>query len=369
MRKKFLLMWSALMISAAPIAGAQEVTVEGVGTDRDSATRDAIQSAVEQVSGAYINADTLVSNMTIRLDEIYRKSQGYVKSIKVLNEVQSLDGYRVKALIDVDTDPNGKLMNELAMIYALNDPRIAVIVLQSDEGFARHDLTAETAMGSKLMSMGFSHVVDAETVIRRDDAQLLNAIYENRAPLTELADKDNAIDYLVLGRLNSYVNAMQVPNVRAGGMTSTGMKGARANLTCRVIKYDTGTMIGTFQTEGSGLDGVEQRAKELAIKTASTAAAEELSKTFRKFGSVATEKVQFTVRTGDYDLLDQFRRDLSNTNGVQNVQLREYRNGRAVLDVESTHKANVLIQLLRQNTSLGLFIESVSNSTIVLSIS
>ena len=94
-----------------------------------------------------------------------------------------------------------------------------------------------------------------------------------------------------------------------------------------------------------------------------------MSKTFRKFGSVATEKVQFTVRTGDYDLLDQFRRDLSNTNGVQNVQLREYRNGRAVLDVESTHKANVLIQLLRQNTSLGLFIESVSNSTIVLSIS
>ncbi|MBQ9478519.1 MAG: hypothetical protein IJU71_03110, partial [Selenomonadaceae bacterium] len=82
-----------------------------------------------------------------------------------------------------------------------------------------------------------------------------------------------------------------------------------------------------------------------------------------------TEKVQFTVRTGDYDLLDQFRRDLSNTNGVQNVQLREYRNGRAVLDVESTHKANVLIQLLRQSTSLGLFIESVSNGTVVLSIS
>ncbi|MBQ9479227.1 MAG: hypothetical protein IJU71_06710 [Selenomonadaceae bacterium] len=370
MRKKFLLMWSALMISAAPIAGAQEVTVEGVGTDRDSATRDAVRIAVEQVSGAYLNADTLVKDLAVEIDEIYKKSQGYVKSIKVLNEVQSPNGYRVKALIDVDTDPNGKLMNEIAMLYALNDPRIAVIVLQSSESEgAAHNSTAETAMGGKLMSMGFSHVVDAEHVIRLNDAQLLNEIYENRAPLNQMLDKDTAIDYLVLGRLNSYVSTMQVPDYNGGGMIATGMQGARANLTCRVIKYDTGTMIGTFQTEGSGLDGDTQRATDIAIKTASTAAAEELSKTFRKFGSVATEKVQFTVRTGDYDLLEQFRQELLHTDGVQNVQLREYRNGRAVFDVESTHKGNTLLQILRQHTSLGIFVESVSNSTIALSIS
>ncbi|MBR1580186.1 MAG: hypothetical protein IJ668_06780 [Selenomonadaceae bacterium] len=371
MRKKFLLMWSALMISAAPIAGAQEVTVEGVGTDRDSATRDAVRIAVEQVSGAYINADTLVKDLAVEIDEIYKKSQGYVKSITVLSERQGPEGYRVRARVDVDTDPNGKLMNEIAMLYALNDPRIAVIVFQGDsgEGATQHDLTAETAMNSKLISMGFSHVVDTAMVIRRDDPQLLNAIYENQAPLNQMIDKDTAIDYLVLGRLNSYVSTMQVPDYNGGGMIATGMQGARANLTCRVIKYDTGTMIGTFQTEGTGLDGDSQRATNVAIKAASTAAAEELSKTFRRAGAVMTENLQFIIYVSDYDLLDQFRQELLHTDGVQNVHRREYRNGRAVLDVESTHKADTLIQLLQKRTSLRLIVVSESNSRVELSIS
>ena len=369
MWKRIFLMWSALMISAVPITSAQEVTVEGMGIDRDSASRDAVRIAVEQVSGTYLNADTLVRDLAVEIDEIYKKSQGFVKSIVILNESQSPEGYRVRARIDVDTDPNGKLMNEIAMLYRLNDPRISVIVFQNNiEGITQHNSTAETAMSNKLMSMGFSHVVDAEHIIRRNDAQLLNDIYEGRAALNQNIDKDIAIDYLVLGRLESYFDVMQVPNVRDGGMMPTSMNGAQAKLTCRVIKYDTGTMVGTFQTEGSGLDGTSNRATDIAIKQASTSAAEELSKTFRKFGAVATDKVQFIVRTNNYDLLEQLRRDLLNTNGVNNVHLREYRNGKAVLDVESTHKSNVLVQLLRQHSNLGIFIEGTSNSTVQISI-
>ncbi len=370
MRKKFLLMMAALTIATAPIAAAQEVTVEGVGRDQDSATRDAVRIAVEQVAGTYLNADTLVKDLAVEIDEIYKKSQGFVKSIKLINQTQTAEGYRVRALIDVDTDPNGKLMNELAMIYRLNDPRIAVIVFQDDAltGGVKRNGTAMTAMSSKLLSMGFSHVVDAEQVIRLNDAYLLNEIYGNREPLSSIVEKDTAIDYVVLGRLEGYVNATQVPNAREGGMISTGMNGARANLTCRVIKYDTGTLIGTFQTEGSGLDGVDQRATEIAIKQASTSAAEELSKTFRRFGAVATDKIQFIVMTGDYDALDQLRRDLLNTDGVANAHIREYRNGKAVIDVESSHKSNVLVQLLRQHSSLSIFITGVSDGTVQISI-
>lgn len=370
MRKKILFMISALMIAAAPIAAAQEVTVEGIGRDRDSATRDAVRIAVEQVAGAYLNADTLVKDLAVEIDEIYKKSQGFVKSVKLLNETQTLEGCRVRALIDVDTDPNGKLMNELAMIYRLNDPRITVIVFQDDamNGGVKRNGTAMTAMSNKLLSMGFSHVVDAEQVIRLNDAHLLNEIYGSREPLSSIVEKDTAIDYIVLGRLEGYVNAMQVPGAREGGMTSTGMNGARTTLTCRVIKYDTGALVGTFQTEGSGMDGVDQRATEIAIKQASTSAAEELSKTFRKFGAVATDKVQFVVTVGDYDVLDQLRRDLINTDGVANAHLREYRNGKAVIDVESSHKSNVLVQLLRQHSNLSIFIQGVSDGTVQISV-
>lgn len=82
-----------------------------------------------------------------------------------------------------------------------------------------------------------------------------------------------------------------------------------------------------------------------------------------------TENLQFIIYVSDYDLLDQFRQELLHTDGVQNVHRREYRNGRAVLDVESTHKADTLIQLLQKRTSLRLIVVSESNSRVELSIS
>ena len=147
---------------------AQEVTVVGMGMDKDSAIRDASRLAVEQVVGTYLDSRTLMENLVIRLDEVYKKSRGFVKKITVLEEGRvDASTYRVQARIDVDTNPNAELMDELTMLMRLNDPRIAVVVLNStSNGHPSHNENAESALNSKLLEMGFNHVVDADHVIK-----------------------------------------------------------------------------------------------------------------------------------------------------------------------------------------------------------
>ena len=169
MKRKIYQIVGLALLSAAlwtPMASAQVVTATGQGTDEQAAIRDASRNAVEQVVGTLVDAKTIVSGGAVDLDQIYTKSQGFVKDVQVLEKSQANGMVTVRASIDVDTRPRAELMNNLQMLLKLNDPRIAVIVLKQDAdgNVTGHDLTAEGAMNQRLLDLGFTHVVDAGIV-------------------------------------------------------------------------------------------------------------------------------------------------------------------------------------------------------------
>ena len=125
--KRSLLTLSALCLLSAP-AAAQSVVVDGVGADERAALIDASRAAVEQVAGTFIDSRTLVENAAVKLDQIYTKAQGFVTGTEILAKEQQGGLVHLRARIDVDTDPDAQLMNNLSMIMMLNDPRIAVVV-------------------------------------------------------------------------------------------------------------------------------------------------------------------------------------------------------------------------------------------------
>ena len=90
---------------------AKEVTVTGLGVDKDSAVRSASRAAVEMVVGTFIDSRTLMQDLIIQFDEVLKKSHGFVKSIKILDE-ERIDSstYRVTAKIDVDTNLKAELV-------------------------------------------------------------------------------------------------------------------------------------------------------------------------------------------------------------------------------------------------------------------
>ena len=270
--KKFLLTFSLAMILTMQTVCAQSVTVSGVGSDRESAVRDAERNAVESVAGVYIDAQALMQNLVVQLDDVYTKAQGFITQVNVISETQEGGNYRVQASIDVNTNPDSALMNRLQTIVQLNDPRIAVVILDEEAlagagvGYDGHDNTVETALNDQLLQMGFSHVVDANRVSQLQNSQALNDIYNGVTRLSAL-EAARRVDYLVLGKGSADAYTVKVANYH-GGYNETNMRSASAELNIKVINYATGAIVGTYAAEGQGADNTPRLAAKAAKKEA-----------------------------------------------------------------------------------------------------
>lgn len=135
------------------ISYAQQVTVTGVGDNKDDAIKDAFRNAVEQVVGVYVNSNTVVSNSQVEFDKIYANSEGYVNDFKVLRTAYKGEGCQVQVCVDIDMEPSSKLLRDLKLTYMLDNPRIMVKV-----SGGQYAGICEAALVSKLREMGLEVV-------------------------------------------------------------------------------------------------------------------------------------------------------------------------------------------------------------------
>lgn len=382
MKRWFLLLVTFLI--SANVAVAQQVTVDGVGTDKEGAVRDAMRNAVETVVGTMIDSRTLIDKNVVALDEVYSKSQGFVKDIKILQESKSGGMYRVRASVDVNTSPDTQLMNRLQMIMLLNDPRIAVVVLRGNSGSnaptfnengnmvggqsnSGTDQITETALNEKLLELGFTHVVDAETVTRLYDLPALRSIYNGEQ--NGFAPNGNlGVDYLVLGKSETDAQKISVPDSK-GNYVETMLTGTKSNLHVKIIKFATGELVGTFSVDGQGIENNTNRADNKALKDAAAKAAVKLEEKFRKLGAQPFTGMRMTVSASDYNAVEKLIQELRAVSSVQNVYVRERNGNKTVLDVDTSQKPHVILNSLRQRSKLGIFVENVSNDSVVLAVS
>lgn len=359
---KKLLLTAAFFGIMAQSAAAQMVTVEGVGLDRESSLRDAQRNAVEQVAGTLVDSRSIAENMQVTLDEIYTKSQGFVTRVDILSESAEADGsYRIVANIDVDTSPNAELVSRLQTVMSLNDPRIAVVVLHQS---GSHDTAAETSMNARLLDHGFRHVIDADIVASLEDARLLERIYNGGSGITEIGMGLGA-DFVVIGKSTSEAKRMTLPDFKGGYYEHGMMSSGRADLAVKIIRFDTGDIVGTFSVEGKGTDASPERAENKALKDAAAKAADELERKFRHIASAAaTDGIKITASAWDYGKVEALAEMLRSKGGVKSVTIREHRNGKAILYVDSADTSASLARALRQMS--GVFVEGVSSGGIQL---
>nr|HPG48534.1 hypothetical protein [Petrotogaceae bacterium] len=69
-------------VAIAP--SVETVVVEGIGIDKDDALLDARLKALQQVVGLKLYSQSQVSNFTLVDKQTYTKTQGYIKSEKIL---------------------------------------------------------------------------------------------------------------------------------------------------------------------------------------------------------------------------------------------------------------------------------------------
>ncbi|MFC2729088.1 MAG: hypothetical protein ACFN4Y_05415 [Centipeda sp. (in: firmicutes)] len=373
MKKLFIAL--CLALAMVQTAFAQTVTVDGVGVDRDAAMRDAARMAVEQVAGMYINSNTVVSNTSVEMDEILSHAQGYVQNIQVINESMNGGEYRIRASVDVNTDPNSAFMKRIDAVMRLNDPRIGVVILSDDSDLDKnysslsgHDTILETALNERLLAVGFKHVVDVSLLSQLQDSAVLNAVYRGDSSLPYSGDASaRPIDYLVIGRSHAEGYDIKLPNNHGGYITSP-MSSARTHLDLKIISFGTGTIIGTYSVDGQGVENSENLARRKSRQTAAVKAAEKLEQQFLKAAASAFSGIQFTVRANDFSLVEQLVRELKELRGVQDVYVRGTNAGKTTIDIASSQQPFTILQMLQRSTNLSIFIESTSANEINITI-
>lgn len=366
--------WQNLFLSTLLVicnsAAAQWAEVTGTGEDSESALNDAKRNAVEQVVGSYISSETLVSQSSVVNDEIYAKSVGFVTDFKVLDEGRRNGAYYVHANINVDTNPNSQLMNKIAMIKTLGDPRIGVIVFKNNAGGQRglqYDDITEAAVNDKLLELGFNHVVDTSIVAKLRNSALLNSIYNGEQSL--LGDTSSyGVDILVLVKSN--VDATRINITRQDGTNvATQLIRGNANITGKVITLADAAIKGSFTATGQGMDISNATAINKALQAASGDIAQKVEKILRNKAAKAFDGVQIIASSNDYNKIEQLVSDLRRVNGVQSVYVREYANGKAVIDIESVQKPHIIFRMLQEKSKLGLFNDGISGNSLKLIVS
>ncbi len=346
----------ALVFLLPSSAFAKEVTVDGFGIDRQSALRDAERTAVESVVGTYIDSRTLVDKAVVELDEIYAKSEGYVVDVRVLQEGREGNGYKVHAAVTVSEDKND-LVSRLQMIARLNDPRIAVVVLRENQN--THEKLIEAAMNDRLISLGFTRVLDANVASALQDAKMLRSLYDGR-PIIEVGSSFGA-DFVVMSVTRVASNHISIPDFK-GGYVDSGFSAGRAEMVTKIIRLDTGDILETFAIEGRGTMSEGSMAEHAALKDMALQAAQKVEEKFRRIGGRSGGNVQIVAVASDASILQRLVDDLRTVPGVQNVFLREYSDGRGILEMDANQSAGTIVDMLRSRTRLGIFIDSVSGN-------
>ena len=365
---KILFVTLAAFFTFAGSVQAQEVTVTGIGIDKNEAVRNASRLAVEQVAGVYIDSKTLMKDLIIQLDEVYKKSQGFIKKIQILNEEKLSDStYRVKAKIEVDTSPDSKLIDELTMIMQLNDPRIIVLVFDGKKNSSTRYETAEEFLQEKLLDLGFSHILESEFVVRLNNSELLKNIEENKRGFFK-GRKDNVADYLVIGKIENITSNVAIPNYSGHGMQSTNLQSTKTSMNVEIIKYDTGEIVGNFIADGAAVENTSELSKAASIRNVSGIAAEKLAETFKKFSAKTAQGITFTITAANESKLQQIINELRELGMVDGVYFREQKKNCVVLSVESSQKPYTIVNALKSRTKLGVFVENVTNSTCTLKV-
>lgn len=251
----------------------------------------------------------------------------------------------------------------------LNDPRIGIIILGTSAGNPVHQKDVENILNNLLVRLGFNHVVEVSHVIKLDDAQLLESIYRGKTGHFD-SELDNSVDYLIVGKYVLKTSDIMIPDhYDSQGMIQSPLKNAKVTLNIDVIKYDTGEIIGSFSSEGAGIDNTKSRAADKAVEIASEQAAKKLGATLKKFGNKNILNLTFKITAGNEEELEEIIGILRSMESVQNFYTREKTFRSAVISIDATQPPTLIVDTLKKNSNLEINIDRLSANNCELRIS
>lgn len=361
--KKILLGMILGLLTALPVAGAQQVTATGYGSTAAEAENDALRAAVENVVGTLLDAQTIVDKNTVLQDEIYTSSRGFIRHYDVLRTQQTAAGaWSVTVAADVDSEPDSKLMDALTRerLIAVNmrNAKIAIILEENFSDASNASGSSESAVVSSFLQAGFPNIVDISNA-----RKLYNQpYYMDASQLQSLAQSLRA-DILLVGR--AYSDCSGDVGQFIGGR-HTGILSCQARIDAKMYIARTGQVLAAHSTEGAGADITKAAAAGKALTAAGNVMGEYMVQQLLDRYSGNRQQLELTVIAGGLQQINAVKQALASLQGVRNVTFNNYNNGRGVISLQYSGAPQTLFARLQQNMNCNLQLQESTFNTLTI---
>lgn len=303
---------------------------------------------MEQAVGTLVQSQTLVDKYQLISDEIYTKSQGYIKKYVILSESPDINQGIYKATIKADVSI-GDIKNDLNAIGLLlerkNKPRMMVIMDEkigsAESGFSAGLSESEIAIIQKFTEKGFNFV---------DQATVRKNIERNKALQAIAGDNSSAAAIGLEYGAEVVIIGNAAAKIAGKGIQGTELKSIHASLTARAVKTDTGEILATASEKGVIAHLDETAGGSFAIKKAGEKIASSLiNQIIDKWsGEISGQSTVQLIITGiNFVNLNKFKSVIqTQVRGVQKLHQRSFAAGVAVIDVETRTSAQAMAEEL-----------------------
>jgi len=279
-------------IHACVAEGFAPIVNNDLAQARDEAIADAQRKALEQVSGVWIDAETITRNRML-FDELVRtKTRGVVQNTNVLEAGKTPDGeFRVKLEAWVKAADVQERLPDL-----VSELSLIVLVPEQNGGRAQTQPVVENEIVTKLADANYRVLDPAhlQRIAQRD--QLAARLRGDERALREIGLKFLA-NLIIVGE------ATAQPSQNTQGIVS-----AHARVTARIIEAETGRVIPGGNVSLAQVRGFAQNAGtagERALGKAAGPAAERIVQALDRYFGQKNRRVE--VRIKGLPSLDDYR--------------------------------------------------------------
>ena len=369
---------------ASAQAQAQTVTAEGMASvqgnpaiARDHAVQDALRKAVEQAVGTMVASETLVENFQVVRDNIYNKSQGYVKEYKIIKEKPGTDLYAVTITATVSTENLKNDLGALGLLIArVGKPRTLFMIAEQNVGqemliywwgtwgarggaaFAGQSVemaVSETVLKEEFLNRGFN-VIDISAVTGKFEISNAYRI----ADLTDTGARE-------IGRkMGAEIIIKGKALAKEGPRTAGSSVGSYlADITLSAVRVDNGQVLASVRGNAVARHVAQHVGGNQAIENAARQVADRLVEQITAKWTAEMsggQLVQLTIRGlgGMKDLVKIKEFLKSKVRGVQNVIQRSFERGEAILEVDAKSTAQQIGDELASKPIQGLDLDIIS---------
>ena len=151
--------------------------------------------------------------------------------------------------------------------------------------------------------------------------------------------------------------------------TETGLVRSIAELDVKVLKTDTQEVIGEFRVESDAIKNTQNNVENKVIVDIGKKAAEKLRSIFSRKAADVNSVLKIIARSDSYDNIALLDKVLKGIAGIKNVEIKDYTDGKATIEVDTTMKPQIIYRILRDQRKLNIFLEQATANTIELSVS